>query len=94
MLTHESIVPGLNKRARNSEQLPPLLDRLECNSGSIIVIAIKQPEACNFTCCTAAWLSREERKTLKAAPERARNGRQLCAQEARHDPAKISEVKG
>ena len=66
MLTHESIVPGLNKRARNSEQLPPLLDRLECNSGSIIVIAIKQPEVCNFTRCTAAWLSREERKTLKS----------------------------
>ena len=36
----------------------------------------------------------ESARPLKAAPERARKGRELCAQEASHDPAKISEDKG
>ena len=52
-----------NKRARNSEQLPSLLDRLECNSDSIIVIAIAQPEVRNFCRFTWAWLSKAERQT-------------------------------
>ena len=43
--------------------------------GSIIVIAIKQLEVCNFTRCTGAWLSRKDCKTLKIGLENTRQKR-------------------
>ena len=64
--------------------MPPLLDRLECNSDSIILIAIAQPEARNFCRFTWPWLSKAERQTLKTALERARKKRALL-RNAKHD---------
>ena len=52
--------------------LQPQLDRLEANPDSVILLAIEQPEVCNFGGVTWAWLSKVERQTLKTALERAR----------------------
>jgi hypothetical protein len=52
--------------------LQPLLDKLEANPGSVILIALDQPEACNFARVTSAWFSPEERNALKAALARVR----------------------
>jgi hypothetical protein len=60
----------------STEQLRPVLEKLEVNPGSIILIAVEQPEVCNFARVTWSWLSREERKALKAGLERARQKRQ------------------
>jgi hypothetical protein len=60
--------------------------------GSVVLIAVEQPEVCNFARCTAAWLSREERKTLKDALERFRRNRQKSRQVARSDLASVSET--
>ena len=61
------------------EQLRPELQKLESAPGSVILIAVEQAEARrNFCKCTWAWLSKEERRTLKTALERAR----LCARNA------------
>ena len=57
-------------------ELGPCLDQLERHPGSVILVAIEQPEVCNATRTTWAWLSREERRTLKAALEKARRKRQ------------------
>jgi hypothetical protein len=53
-------------------ELGPHLDQLERHPGSVILVAIERPEMCNFTRCTAEWLSREERQSLKTALERCR----------------------
>ena len=48
-------------------EVAPLLQKLEAAPGSVVPVAIDQPDVCNFCRVTWAWLSREERKTLKAA---------------------------
>ena len=54
-------------------ELQPQLEKLQACPGSVILVAIDQPEACcNFARCTWAWLSKEERKALKSALERCR----------------------
>ena len=56
------------------------LDKLEGHRGSVVLIAIEQLEACNFTRTTWAWLSREERKALHRAivgTERSANCQKL-----------------
>jgi hypothetical protein len=57
-------------------ELGPCLEQLERHPGSVILVAIEQPEVCNFTRCTWAWISREERIALKLALERARRKRE------------------
>ena len=64
---------------------------MESHPGSVVLIAVEQPEVCNFARCTAAWLSREERKTLKTALEKARKKRALLRQDARGDLGSVSE---
>jgi uncharacterized membrane protein len=55
-------------------------------------VAVEPAEPrCNFCKCTWAWLSKEERRTLKTALERARKKRALLRQEARGDLAAASE---
>jgi hypothetical protein len=56
-------------------ELAPYLPKLEAAPGSIVLVAIEVPEVCNFARATCVWLSREERKTLKAALERFRRNR-------------------
>ena len=57
-------------------ELHPLLEKLELNPGSVILIALDQAEpCCNYARCTWAWLSKKERQTLKAALERCRERR-------------------
>ena len=73
--------------------LAPWIEKLEAAPGSVVLIAVEQPEVCNYARCTAAWLSREERQTLKAALERARRKRALLRQEARGDAASASKGK-
>ena len=68
-------LPSMIVNLPTAEDLQPQLDRLEANPGSVILVAIEQPEVCNFARCTVAWLSREERKTLKIALENARQKR-------------------
>ena len=55
----------------NVVDLQSHLDRLEADLGRVILLAIKQPEVCNFAHCTGAGLNREERKTLNIALENA-----------------------
>lgn len=65
----------------NSETLQPLIDQLEKSPGSIVLIAIEPAESiCNFCRVNVGWFSREERKELKAALERARRKRQQAPQ--------------
>jgi hypothetical protein len=68
-------------------ELGPLLKKLEGNPGSIVLVASEQPGACNYATCTTAWLTKEERKTLKAALERFRKCRQKSHDVARSDIA-------
>ena len=68
-------LPSMIVNLPTAEDFQPQLDRLEANPGSVILVAIEQPEVCNFAHCTVAWLSREERKTLKIALENARQKR-------------------
>ena len=56
-------------------ELAPWIEKLEAAPGSIVLVAIEVPEVCNFARATCVWLSREERKTLKAALERFRRNR-------------------
>ena len=56
-------------KLRGPSELGPCLGQLERHSGSVILVTIEQPEVCNFTRCTWAWLSREEHK---AAASRSR----------------------
>ncbi len=54
----------------------PALEKLEANPGSVILIAVESAEAhCNFCRVTWAWLSREERKALRAALLKAKKKR-------------------
>ena len=61
-------------------ELAPYLQKLEAHPGSIILVAIEVPEVCSFARTTCAWLSREERKALKLALERARKKREQAKQ--------------
>jgi hypothetical protein len=74
-------------------ELAPYLQQLENHPGSLVLLAFEVPSTCNFARCTAAWLSREERRTLKATLEKARKRRALLRQEARGDLASVSEGK-
>jgi hypothetical protein len=74
-------------------ELGPCLDQLERHLGSVILVAIEQPEVCNFTRCTWAWLSREERKALRRALETARKRREKSHNVDRSDLAAVSEGK-
>ena len=65
------------------QDLAPWIEKLEGNPGSVVLIAVEQPKVCNFARCTAVWLSREEGKTLKAAPEKARSRRTKLMQETK-----------
>ena len=60
------------------QDLAPWIEKPEGHPGSVVLIAVEQPETCNFAACTAAWLSREERKVLRRAleamPEETRTG--------------------
>ena len=58
------------------EQLQPLLEKVESHPGSIVLLAIEQPEVCNFCRVTVAWLSADERKALRRALEVCRRRRQ------------------
>ena len=62
-------------------ELQPQLAKLEANSGSVVIIAIEQPEVCKFTRTTWAWLSREERKALRSALAQARKRRHAKPQD-------------
>jgi uncharacterized membrane protein len=62
------------------QQLQAALQKLEGCPGSVVLVAIEQPEVCNFTRVTWSWLSREERKALKAGLERARQKRRKAAE--------------
>ena len=74
------------------EELRPQLDRLEANPGSVILLAIEQPEVCNFGRCTVAWLSWEERKTLRTALENARKKREQSHDVGAGRPRRRSKV--
>jgi hypothetical protein len=65
----DPILPGL-------EQLKPWLSRLDANAGSVVLIALESFETRNDCRVTIGWLSKEERKSLKAGLERARRRRQ------------------
>ena len=75
------------------QDLAPWIQKLEAVPGSVVLIAVEQPEVCNFARCTAAWLSREERKTLKTALEKARRKRALLRQEAGGDLGSVNASK-
>jgi hypothetical protein len=64
----------------SAAELQPALEKLEGHPGSVVLVAIEQPEVCNFTRVTWSWLSREERKALKAGLERARQKRRSAAE--------------
>jgi hypothetical protein len=81
------IAPKLPRPA----ELRPYLQKLEAHPGSVILVAIEQPEVCNFARCTCAWLSREERKALRIALEAARKRREKSRQDARHGLAEHFE---
>jgi hypothetical protein len=68
------------------QELAPWIQKLESAPGSVVLIAVEQPEVCNFARCTAAWLSKEERKDLKAALEKARRKRALLSAHAMTTP--------
>jgi hypothetical protein len=72
-------------------ELGPCLDQLARHPGSVILVAIEQPEVCNFTRCTWAWLSREERKALRRALEQCRRKREKSHDVDRGDLAAASE---
>ena len=57
-------------------ELGPHLQKLEAHPGSIILVAIEQPEICNFARTTVAWLSREERIAVRRALEIAKRKRE------------------
>jgi DNA excision repair protein ERCC-4 len=65
----------------SAEQLRPVLEKLEAHPGSLVLVAIEQPEVCNFCRVTWSWLSREERKALRRALEVCRRKRQRLARE-------------
>jgi hypothetical protein len=56
------------------QELQPALEKLEVNHSSVILIAAESAR-CNFCRVTWAWLSRQERRALKSALERARQKR-------------------
>jgi uncharacterized membrane protein len=66
--------------------------KLEAAPGSVVLIAVEQPELCNFARCTAAWLSQEDRQALKTALEKARKKRALLRQDACRDLGNASET--
>jgi uncharacterized membrane protein len=74
-------------------ELGPCLDQLARHPGSVILVAIEQPEVCNFTRTTSAWLSREERNALRRALEAARKKREKSHDVDRSDLAAVSEGK-
>ena len=76
------IFPEFPKR----DALLPSLRKPKARPGSVILLAIKQPEVCNFGTAPC----REERKTLKAALERARKKR--AQSESRDGSGMIDEL--
>jgi hypothetical protein len=74
-------------------ELGPCLEKLDRHPGSVVLIAVELPEVCNFTRCTWAWLSREERKALRRALEAARKKREKSHDVDRSDLAAVSEGK-
>jgi hypothetical protein len=74
-------------------KLGPCLEQLQRHPGSVILVAIEIPEVCNFTRTTWAWLSREERKTLRRALEQCRRKREKPGDVDRSDLAAVSEGK-
>jgi len=74
-------------------ELAPCVNQLERHPGSVILVAIEQPETCNFTRCTWAWLSGEERKALRRALEQCRRKREKSRDVDRSGPAAVSEGK-
>jgi hypothetical protein len=74
-------------------ELGPCLDQLARHLGSVILVAIEQPEECNFTRTTWAWLSREERIALRRALEIAKRKREKSHDVDRSDLAAVSETK-
>jgi hypothetical protein len=73
-------------------ELQPQLEQLEANPGSVLLLAVEMAESqCNFCRVTWAWLSKQERRTLKSALERARKKRAALRQEARGELAAASE---
>jgi uncharacterized membrane protein len=73
-------------------ELSPCLEQLQRHPGSVILVAIEQPEVCNFTRTTWAWLSREERNALRRALEAARKKREKSHDVDRSDVAAVSET--
>ena len=61
-------------------ELQPLLEKLEAHPGSVVLLAIEQPEVCNFCRVTVAWLRADERKALRRALEACRRKRQKAAE--------------
>ena len=57
------------------QELQPWIEKLEAAPGSVVLIAVEQPEVCNFARCTCAWLSREERQAIRRALEVCRRKR-------------------
>ena len=60
----------------SAAELQPALDKLEAHPGSLVLLAIEQPEVCNFCRVTFAWLSADERKALRRALEVCRRKRE------------------
>jgi hypothetical protein len=72
------------------QDLAPWIEKLEAAPGSVVLIAVEQPEVCNFARCTAAWLSREERTVLRRALERCRKQREKSHDVGRGDLGSVS----
>jgi hypothetical protein len=72
-------------------ELKPWFQKLEAHPGSVILVAIEQPEVCNFTRTTWAWLNREERIAVRRALEQCRRKREESHDVDRSDLAAVSE---
>lgn len=80
----------------SNAELGPALEKLEAYPGSVILLAVEPAEArCNFCRVTWAWLSKDERRTLKIALERARKRRETSHYGHPGDSAAVrSKVNG
>ena len=74
-------------------ELAPWIEKLEAHPGSVVLIAVEQPEICNLARCTAAWLSREERTELRRALEVCRKQREKSHDAGRGDLGSVSASK-
>jgi hypothetical protein len=61
-------------------ELQPALDKLEGHPRSVVLLAIEQPEVCNFCRVTWGWFSAAERKALRRALAGCRTKRQKGAE--------------